>query len=414
MDYFVPSLLNDLVGEAEQEARAVFDLLEKTPDGGTVDPGPLVLHDAASRQQKEGDRAGRMALMLETLTDKYDNALRTDALIGEIAAKRRGFVLFLRGFSFKQTFSKETSMGHEADFGEYQARFQLAEAIAPTPLVLVRNPGTSESLIGVFEGARKASANTFAVDLDDGWAGVVESLIKTASFIVVRNAIPGAGLETELGLLQQCGRLKDTFFSNPESLSGPIANTGVRKLDDDATAAMRHATPHDGGADVTLPAPPTCLWIQGERRERIARDALFVFDFLNGLASRGQLMPRDLQARLLFWPVAASLVLERLDLFILALGSYGQVVNQYRPDELPDPARTLQNYGAILESLASAIDQAGAAAQVLDYRDFAHMRSTVGAREDSAALIRATMHVVQRFHVRPRLAQPTRHPDSQI
>jgi hypothetical protein len=406
MDYFVPSLLNDLVGEAEQDAHAVFDLLEKTPDGGTLDPGALVLHDAASRTKKEGDRSGRMALMLETLTDKYDNAVRTTALMDEIAAKRRGFVLFLRGFSLKQTFSAEASMGYEADFGEYRARFELAEAIAPTALVIVRNPAASESLLGQFAGAQKAAPSTFAVDLDDSWEQVVESLIRTASFIVVRNAIPGAGLDAELGLLEKCGRLKDTFFSNPESLTGGIASGGPATLDDRALARMRSAAPHDGGAAVALPATPTCLWIQGERRDRIASYAFFVFDYLNGLASRAQGFPRDLQARLLFWTIAASLVLERLDFFIMALSSYAQVLGQFRPDELPDPAHMLQNYGAVLESLATSIDEAGEGARVLDYRDFAHMRSTIGASEDPAALIRATMRVVQRFDARPRLRGP--------
>src|SRR5690349_15730378 len=104
MDYFMPSLLNDLVGEAEHDARAVLDLLASTPDGGVLDPGAMVLRDAQGRQKLEGDRKYRFALMLETLTDKYDNANRTGALMEEIAAGRQPFVLFLRGFSLVEAF----------------------------------------------------------------------------------------------------------------------------------------------------------------------------------------------------------------------------------------------------------------------------------------------------------------------
>src|SRR4051812_20109539 len=115
MDYFVSSLLNDLIGDAEQDARAVLDWLAKTPDGGTVDPGALIPSDPQARQKLERDRKNRLALMLETFTDKYENAVRTNALMEDIAAARSPFVLFLRGFSQKETYDATGRSGHDAD-----------------------------------------------------------------------------------------------------------------------------------------------------------------------------------------------------------------------------------------------------------------------------------------------------------
>lgn len=404
MDYFVPSLLNDLVGEAERDARAVLDLLANTPDGGIVDPGALVLSDPQARQKLERDRKNRFALMLETLTDKYDNAVRTSVLMEDIAAGRCSFVLFLRGFSQKETYELTGRYGYEADLGEYQARFDLAAAIAPVPTVIVRNPATSESLVGVFKGAEKAAATTYAIDLDDTWERAVESLVRTASYIVVRNAIPGSGLDAELAMLRKHDRLNDTFFSNPENAPAS-AGSVAQALDDNAYGRMHASKPRPVPPGVALPSPPTCLWIQGQRRRTVGENVFFIFDYLNSLSTRGQSMPRDLQGRLLFSTVAASVGIERLDLLIATLSSYVAVVGQYRPDELPDPNAVLRDYGNILNSVAGAIDSAGDTGDVLDFRDFTRLRELMVAGEDPERLIHATMRVVRRMQVRFRLPQ---------
>lgn len=403
MDYFMPSLLNDLVGEAQQDARAVLDLLSNTPDGGIVDSGALVLEDPQVRQKLEGDRKYRFALMLETLTDKYDNAVRTGALMEGIAAGRQPFVLFLRGFSLKVEYEKKVSIGHEEDLGEYRACSDVATAVAPTPMVIVRNPATSESLLNQLDGAAAARETTFAIDLDTAWERAVASLVQTASYIVVRNALPGPGLNTELSMLRQFRRLDDTFFSNPERLADDAGGPAPNPLDDTALARMRKANSRAVPTGLRLPIPPTCLWLQSDRRRRVGEDVFFIFDFLNGLASRGQRVPRDLQGRLLFSTVAASVGLERLDLLVATLSSYAQLVSQYRPDELPDPGAVLGDYINIRNSVAGGIDSSGETESVLNFKDFARLRALMQTGEAPDDLIRATMRVVPRMHGRFRL-----------
>ena len=121
--------------------------------------------------------------MFETLTDKDDNALRTSTLLHSDAP---AFVLFLHGFSLDLLYDAAQSVGYESDLGLYSFRFELARNLAPTPLVLVRNPAQSESLVGIFPGASEAAPTTFALDLDDTWETSVGALIEAASFVVVR------------------------------------------------------------------------------------------------------------------------------------------------------------------------------------------------------------------------------------
>ncbi len=425
MDLFAPELLNSLMYEAERDARAVLDTLSDTPDGGIVDTSAFIPASADARQDLELDRRGRFALMFETLTDKYDNALRTDALLRDVAAGRQGFVLFLRGFSLKEMAFPDPSAEevsllqieklpmdmrpfHEQDLDEYEARFELAMSLAPIPVVMVRNPATSESLIHQFPGAAKAVENTFAIDLDHSWEGEVENLVRAASYVVVRNKVPGPGLDAEIAMVRRFERLGDTFFTHPVNVATDTGGTTAQPLNDHAIARMRGARPQTAPGGFELPSPPTCLWVQGDRRRRIAENVFFIFDFLNSLADRGQPMPRDMQGRLLFSAVAGSIGLERLDLLIMTLSSYANVVSQYRPDELPDPGPILKNYGEILGAVAQAIDAGHDAEAVLEFRDLPRLRTLMGGGEDAKQLIRATMGVLQRMQMRLRLSPDSR------
>ncbi|GAA0961810.1 hypothetical protein [Virgisporangium aurantiacum] len=396
MDYFMPQLLNTLIGEAETDARAVLDRLVDTPDGAAVDPAGLVLSDATARTKLERDRAGRFALMFETLTDKYANAARSTALLRDVAAGRRGFVLFLRGFSFKEHPFAGSGVGHEADLDEYRTRVDLATAIAPVPVVLVRNPGTSESLIAVFSGAEAAAPNSFAIDLGSDWYRAVATLVPAASFIVVRNPILGPGLHAELAMIEGSRRLGDTYFTHPTGAQQP--------LDAAALTRMRGATPKPPRA-APFPFPATVPWLQGDRRERVAANAFFLFDYLNSLADRGSPMPRDMQTRLLFSTVATAVGLERLDLLVMALSSYAQVLTQYRPDQLPDAEETVRGYFALLERLVGAIRSVADtrdAHDVMEFRDLDRLRQVLAGNEDQDRLTRTTTKIVGHLLSTPR------------
>jgi len=395
MDDFLPSLLADLIGDARQDAKAVFDVIEATPAGGFVDTSGIVAASAEVRLDQERARRGRFALMFETLTDKYDNAVRTDALLRKVAAGDQGFVLFLRGFSTKQRFEPDITVRHEQDLGEERSRFDLAKALSPLPMVMVRNPATSESLVNVsanlFEGDAEAMENTFAIDLDDGWQRTVEALVGAASAIVVRNKLPGEGLDAEIAMVARLGRLDDTYFSDPIDAT-QLGGGAPQAFDGDCIARLRAAARCPHATDVDLPSPPTCLWEQGETRRLEGDNVFFVFDYLNSLADRGQPMPRDMQGRLLFWATAASIGLERLDLMIMTLSSYANVISMYRPEELPEPESILKNYGTILSAVARAIDAEGSAG-VLDFRDPARLRGLMRG-EDPAMLLRTNLEVI--------------------
>src|SRR5687768_13111729 len=76
-DFFVPDLLNTLVGEQEAEARAVLEALAAP----TFDESPFIAPSETQRANLERERYGRLALMFETLTDKYDQVVRTHEVL---------------------------------------------------------------------------------------------------------------------------------------------------------------------------------------------------------------------------------------------------------------------------------------------------------------------------------------------
>ena len=228
-------MLTTLVGEPEADVKALFAAMQREDFDGT---GFLAPH-AQARTALERERCRRFALMFETLTDRYDNALRTSTLLRSDAP---GFVLFLHGFSLELHDDAEQSVGYESDLGLYLYRFDLARNLAPTPLVLVRNPAQSESLVGIFPGASEAAPTTFALDLYYTWEASVGSLIEAASFVVlVPNDVVREGLRTELRLLQERGRLGDTFFTDAHEAQKLLPGKTLRRLDDGALALMRHA-----------------------------------------------------------------------------------------------------------------------------------------------------------------------------
>jgi hypothetical protein len=388
MDYFVPQLLNTVVGEAEAEVHAVVDAF----NAAVIDPTPFIAADAQQRTAIVRDRYHRFGIVFETLIDKYSNARRTQALLDEIASGQRGFVLMLRGFSLKEQFDAVRSIGQETDMEGYSFRFGLARNIAPAPLVLVRNPSESESLIGVFPDAEKAAANTFSLDLDSGWEASVRTLIGMASFIVVRNKVMSEGLITELGLLKDAGRLDDALFSHPAEAARAFPGTTLKEADA-ATVASRGSLVAPRSTRSGRMPFATCWWVQAARRTRIRESVLFVYDLLNQFAARGAGMPRDIQARLLAFAVAGSILLERLDLVVMSLGSFAQVVASFSAEQLPARAQVAEAYMAVARDLVEAIEATPKSAAVFDYDDLDRIRGLM-EQETPEILIPHTMRVL--------------------
>jgi hypothetical protein len=383
MDFFLPQLVNDQFAELEREARDVLDWLQR-PE---LDDQFLAAN-AQERNRIERSRQFKFRLIFETLTDKYVNALKVNALLQKTKAGTSGFVLFLRGFSLKQHFYRRVTVGHEQDLEEYQARFKLAERLAPAPLVLVRNPATSESLLAVFPGAKPAAENAYTLDLDANWQADIRTLVGAASFICVRNKVKNPGLLTEFAILQELGRLDETYFSHPEEARALIANGPIHPLDEAAISHMRKSSDQAVRPLARVPMP-TCLWLQGRRRETVRDNALFIFDLFNRWADAGQRMPRDVQTRLMASAVAASICLERPDFIVMALASHAQILSQYRSDELVDRDDFVRFYMSLVQSIAQAIDQTPT--PMFNYQDLNAIKMLMSKSETPADLISCTM-----------------------
>jgi hypothetical protein len=389
-DFFMPQLLNDLVWEGEQEASSALDWLNQAEPDALLDPTEFIVASPSERIEIERNRLGKVQLMLETLMDKYANALRTDRLLERISAKKTGFVLFLRGFSLKEHYYSNITAGHEQDLEEYRFRFELAEKLAPAPLMLVRNPAMSESLLAQFPGAKPAAENTYLLDLDATWEADVRTLAAAASFICVRNKLANPGLRTEVGILRDLGRLNETYFSHPEAARTLIANGPTQALDEAAVSRMRESTDQRVRPLAHRPRP-TCLWLQAKRRDRSRDNALFTFDLFNRWADRGQTMPRDMQTRLMAGALAISIALERPDLIVMTFGSYGQILGQYGQDQLPERDDRVRYYFSVAQSLARAIDQT--ATSMFNYQDLNVVKALMRS-EKPDELVRCIMQCV--------------------
>lgn len=393
MDFFLPMLVNDQVFKLVQEARDVLDWLSTAggQDGKCLVPNQFLAASAQERNRIERERQFSFRLILETLEDKYRNALKVNALLQKTKAGTSGFVLFLRGFSLKEHYYRHVTHGEHQDLGEYQARFELADRLAPTPLVLVRNPATSESLIAEFRGALKmkpAAGNSFTLDLDANWEADIRTLVGAASFVCVRNKVKTPGLLTEFAILQELGRLNETYFSHPEEAGTLSANGPIHRLDEAAISHMRKLSDQAVRPLTRLPMP-TCLWLQGRRRKTVRDNALFIFDLFNRWASAGQRMPRDLQTRLLASAVAASMALERLDFIAMTAASYAQILSQYRSDELVDRDAFVRFYMSLVQYITQAIDETPT--PIFNYQDLNAIKMLMSKSENPADLIWCTM-----------------------
>ena len=92
--------------------------------------------------------------------------------------------------------------------------------------------------------------------------------------------------------------------------------------------------------------------------------------------------------------------LERLDLLVMALSSYAQVLTQYRPDQLPDAEKTIRGYFAVVERLVGAIRSVADtrdAHDVMEFRDLDRLRRVLAGNEDQDHLTRTTTKIVGRL-----------------
>jgi hypothetical protein len=379
---FIPLPLSDAVGIAEREAVDVLKWLSEAKPDGTLDPTDFIAESAAERAGIEKRRILQVRLMLETLSDKYANALRTDALLEKVAAGKTGFVLLLRGFLTEGHYFPEVTLGWSR--GDALYHLELAPKIAPVPLVYVRNPAESYF----------PAKNSYALDLNADWEAAVRSLASAASFICVHNSRASPGLSAEVRILRDLGRLGDTYFCDPEVARSLMADGPIQALDDTAIVHMgKFATRH---VQLLAPRPnPTCLWLQGQSRIQERDYTLFLMALRDRWATHGQTMPRDIQTRLMGRALASSICLERLELMILMFGSYAHLLSEYRDDQLQHRERMVAFYNSVGESLARAIDQTVGA--VFDFRDL-NTAKTVMSNENPDELIKYTMQYFEALH----------------
>jgi hypothetical protein len=376
MDNFLPQNVNGTLGELEREGCDVLDCL-KRPE---FDGNQFLAASAQQRNEIESIRRHKFRLILGTLTDKYVNALNVNALLQKTKAGTSGFVLYLRGFSLKPIRYRHVTIGYEnQDIEEYVAGIELAQRLAPTPLVLVRNPVSTKLITG--------GETYYPLDLDANWEADIRTWAGAASFVCVRNKLKPPGLLTEFTILQELGRLNETYFSHPEEARTLIANGPIHRLDEAAISHMRKSSDEAVRPLARLPMP-TCLWLQGRRRETERAIALFIFDLFNVWADAGQKMFRDVQTRLMASAVAASMCLERLDFIAMALASYAQILSQYRSNELVDRDDFVRFYMSLVQSIAQAIDETPT--PIFNYQDLNGMKM-LSKSENPTDLIWCTM-----------------------
>ena len=257
MSYFVPQLLNTLVGESEADVKGLFAAMQRED----FDGAGFVAANAEARTALERKGFHRFALMFETL---HRQIRQRAANVHPVAQRAAGVcAVCCTASRWSCITTRRRASATSRIWVSTPSASSSRGTSHPRPWCSDRNPAQSESLVGIFPGASEAAPTTFALDLDDTWETSVGSLIEAASFIVGRNHVVRDGLRTELRLLQERGRLGDAFFTDAHEAQALLPGKTIRRLDDGALALMKHATrPRDpaGTADIA----PTCWWVQGD------------------------------------------------------------------------------------------------------------------------------------------------------
>lgn len=377
-DWHVPSILNEeasLLGYQFRQFLKADNAPERSPE---------------VRSTIERRRWQFVRLIHEHLGEKYDAARRTEALLRDVERGVAGFVLYLRAFAYRtRAYSGGTvTHGGGPSLEEIPEKQRLASKLAPVALVYIANPVDSAPLEQVSASANANDGNLgLRVESGASWESDVRALIAASSFIIVYNPEMMPGLLTELHLIEQLGRLDDTFFFAADEASTALGQKDrCRPLDDAAIEHMRTSTTPRTLEYGALP-PATCLWIGGERRPRLEREVEALSRWLQLLARHRSAHTADLELDASAYLISILVLLEDLDSLWPVLLARSELLRSLDPQQLKEAAPLAERYAEFGTQLRLACEDAPVNASRIE-RSAATLRAIAGSSASSWQAIR--------------------------
>lgn len=344
-DWHLPWLLNEEASQLMHHLKQFFDGQPFTP------------RKPSDRNSLERQRFNLFEAMFEHLLEKYSVAHDTKMLFSKIESGETGFVLFLRGFAYRSHYLKEVTVNEATDISELIQRNEIAQKLNPAPLLWVSNPVDSGPLDQVAATyISKVTTQGFRMDLGSDWEKVIQTLIQTASFIIVHNSQMTPGVVREIEFIKQFGRLEQTFFQCPEKASKIVGSKEPRHLTNEAVEYMRKTISGKKTPSGIFPAP-TILWVGGKRRINLESDALEITASLNRKIQDKQDVPLDFFFDSISYLVASTIIIERIDLLASLLVWLSQMFCALKDEQIADREFLAKNYMNYASPLQIALNE---------------------------------------------------------
>ena len=346
VDWHVPFMLNEeasLLGHQFQQFLRSEDAPARSAD---------------EQSMLEIRRWKLVQLLLEHLAEKHHAARRTEALFRDVERGTRGFVLYLRGFAYRRHAYPGATVVHGGGplLGEIVEKQRLAKKLEPVALVSIANPVDSAPLEQASASAASIDGGDvgFRVESGASWQSDVRGLIAASDFIVIHNPVMMPGLIAEINMVQELGRLDDTFFVAPALADEALGVTGrCRALDDDAIAHMR-ASIHGRTIDAGVLPPATCAWVGGAYRQRLEHMVNGLDRWLAGLAPHRSADTIDIELDASASLIGTLVLLEDLDRLPRALLARSEMLRWLGAEPLKDAAPLIDRYTAMAAQITQA------------------------------------------------------------
>jgi tetratricopeptide (TPR) repeat protein len=368
----------DLKGQAETQSQALHKYLEGNVGPHEMDPDwhvPWLLNEQVSqlmqhfrefrntgrvwqrsrdeRAKLEQSRKRLFHLALEHLAEKHTAAYRTQSLFREVEKSGQGFILFLRGFAYRPQYYDKLSVVHGSDVQETIEKERYAQTLAPVPLVWISNPVDSGPLEAVMAEREYGQPLSYRVEAGLGWEKDVQALIDCASYIIMYNPQVTPGVRTELGFIERLGRLQDAYFHSPEKAAEALglARDALNPLSDEALERMRQPTARKS----SRPLPePSCLWVQGKRRERLEHEIRGVAAWLEHLSKYRTPATVDLELDAYAYLTGMTILLEDTDRLAEALNATARTLGSFEEAMLEEAGLLADGYTRIAALIENA------------------------------------------------------------
>jgi len=341
-DWHVPDQLNE-------EGRQLMEKFSRS-----IENGDFRDRTPAERVELESARFNMFRLVLEHLFLKYKAASQALDLLGEIQEGKSGFVLLLWGFGSVTKYldgATVVSVGLRSQL----ERDELAQKLSPTPLLWLANPVASAPMDELSAERRGYTFTPYRIESGRDWESNVVLLIKAASFIIVQNPDMTPGIVREIEHVRDAGRLSDTFFVSPENAQQVLPGVQLNPLTEENLERMRTQSIGRPVSRDALPEP-TCLWIEGARRERMTATFGEHLGFLLTARKFRTPIPQDWLLDAWCYVLAFALVLDRFDYLPAVLEGMCDTLALYTPETFPHGDELKKVYGMYLRDFLAALE----------------------------------------------------------